>query len=305
MVKHKYISFENNFISNNNKKMKNESIFIHNNNQVLLKNDKLGFSFKKINIKNNYKSNIFLYYIIIILTILQKIKTDYGYISITLSSLSCTTIPITNSYYYVTTSHYEIKIFFNNNELNDFSNFFKNNYCIKKIDFSNLVYEGVIRAKGMFENCINLKEIDFGSFDASKITDMSRMFYNCTSLTSINFGENFKTSSLTNMEYMFSNCKSLETLDLSIFDTSKVLYMNNLFEDCTRINSLILSSFNTKNVIQMESMFQNCQSLENLELENFYTSSARQIYIINFEIFSINNLFYFFLKNYFQNIYIY
>ena len=302
MVKHKYISFENNFISNNNKKMKNESIFIHNNNQVLLKNDKFGFSFKKINIKNNYKRNIFLYYIIVILTILQKIKTDSDYISITLS-LSCNNFPLTNTdNYEITSPDINQKIIkFKNNVINDFNNFFKNIYCINKIEFSSLNYEGVVRAKGMFENCINLKEIDFGSFDASKITDMSRMFYNCTSLTSVNF-RNFKTSSLTNMEYMFSNCKSLETLDLTIFDTSNVLYMNNLFEDCTRINSLIISSFNTKNVIQMESMFQNCQSLTTLDLNNFYTSSARQIYnmfygctglisikIDNFDTFQITN----------------
>ena len=204
MVKHKYISFENNYIYNNNKKMKNEAIFIHNNNQVLLKNDKLGFPFKKINIKNNYKRNIFLYYIIIILTILQKIKTDSDYISITLS-LSCNNFPLTSTdNYEITSSSINQKIIkFKNNVINDFNNFFKNIYCINKIEFSSLNYEGVVRAKGMFENCINLKEIDFGSFDASKITDMSRMFYNCTSLTSVNF-RNFKTSSLTNMEYMFS-----------------------------------------------------------------------------------------------------
>ena len=261
--------------------------------------------FKKTKPKINYLSSILLYRILIMFTILQKISGK----SILVTKLeTCENLNMISLFYSLEDdpngdTNKKIMKFNEDIELIDLRGFFKNNYCIKEIDFSDFLYEGITDASGMFENCIHLEKVDFNNFFASNIIDMSRMFYNCSSLTTINFDqEKFITSSLLNMEYMFSNCKKLESLDLKIFDTSKVLYMNNLFEDCIGLKSLDVSSFDTRNVIQMESMFQNCQSLENLELENFYTSSARQIYnifygcsslksinIINFDTFQITN----------------
>ena len=305
MVKHKYISLESKYIynNNNNKKMIDGEMYINiNNPKFMKKRKKIKFPFKKINLDTNCINNIFVYYIIIILTIMYKITNNYIIIKL---EEGCNEISLRyqeNTIGVENNSDNQKKINLKDNGIDDFNDFFKNNYCIKEIDFSYFTYKGVIKAKGMFENCINLAEIKFGAFDVSQITDMSRMFYNCTSLQSVTFDENFKTSSLTNMEYMFSNCKSLTSLDLKALDTSKVSYMNNLFEECILLWEIDVSKFDTRNAIQMESMFQNCHSLKSLDLESFHTSSARQIYnmfygcnsmesinIQNFDTFQITN----------------
>ena len=265
------------------------------------KYEKNEFPFKKSNLKNNDIPNIFLYSLIITLIILQKITTNY----ITLTMSSCDDVYLRISGIYSVDPvdvNNQRKITFPLNEIRDFSDCFKNNYCISKVDFSNFISEGIISTKGMFENCIKLEEIKFNNLDVSKINDMSRMFYNCSSLVKVEYGSNFITNSLIHMEYMFSKCSSLVSLDLTKFDTSKVLYMNNLFEDCTSLNSVDLTKFDTTSVIQMESMFQNCHNLNSLDLKSFHTSSARQIYnmfygcrkmvsidISNFDTFQITN----------------
>ena len=322
MVKYKYISLEREYIYNNNKKNEKETINININNQSFLNNTKkFEFSFKKAKFKRNCLSNILLYYIIIIINIEQIISENT--ISITMKSDDYFVINKPNINTYISGSNNptnchitednnkfecnregnikNLEIKFTNNELGDFSEFFKDNYLIETISIS-FFYNKITYARGMFKNCINLKTISFVNFEASNIADMSRMFYNCSSLENVEFGNNFNTPSLINMEYMFSSCKSLKSLDLTKFDTSKVLYMNNLFEDCISLESIVLSSFDTRNVIQMESMFQNCHNLVSLDLNNFQTSSARQIYnmfygctnmktidISNFDTFQITN----------------
>ena len=209
--------------------MKNKILYTKiNNHNFMKKNKKTEFSFKKTTFYNICLINALFHYFIIIFIIDQILADTQNFISITMKSAGNFVInrPNINAYIICNQANcdcsdinkFECSIdesnknlditFLNDNDMKDFSEFFKNNYLIEAINFNNLIHEGITNVRGMFENCINLVSINFNNLKATHIVDMSRMFYNCTSLNSVSFGSNFiAPSSLVHMEYMFSRFK--------------------------------------------------------------------------------------------------
>ena len=239
-----------------------------NNNELINKDKNNGKNFKNLFRKLNC---ILLYYLIILLIIIQKISGNY----IIVKGLSDCNSYSSKFSEECTEKDGSIKLEFTPNEyMYNFSQFFKNFYSIKKIDFTEFSFSIVNDTSEMFENCVNLEEIIFGNCETGNVINMSRMFYNCSSLVKID-GNNImylNTSNVTDMSYMFTNCKRLSSINLISFDTSKVTDMKNMFEFCNNLQTLE-QNFTTSLVTNMEFMFSNCKSLKSINITNFDFSS--------------------------------
>ena len=98
---------------------------------------------------------------------------------------------------------------------------------ISKLDTSNIT-----NMTGMFLNCEQLKELpDISKWDTSNVTDMSFMFYGCGSLKELPDISRWKISKVTNMYSMFKYCRSLESFpDCSNWEINKQLFRKEMFQ---------------------------------------------------------------------------
>ena len=159
-------------------------------------------------------------------------------------------------------------------DVNYYYEVFKGFTYLEKVDFKNVLADGVISPVGslcgMFKDCKKLEKVSNLSNNYS--TDMHEFFSGCTSLTTI---ENFDISKAQNVSGMFSGCTSLSTSTISGLDTSSATNMSSMFKNCTGITSLEFDSkFKTAKVTNMSEMFAGCSDLTSLDLSNFNTAKV-------------------------------
>ena len=227
---------------------------------------------KKRNININYKSNIFLFKLLIcniLIPIYLANKNSFKFRKLnseqiitieffgngTLSHLSSKS-EILPKYIYInnkTFTYYKYKSLI----------YGRNKTWILKMKFNIFTFFKAISFDSLFENLNHITKVDLSHF-TDKVSTTRNMFKNCKNLEYVNFG-NFDTSYSSNMEYMFYGT-NLKYLDLSTFDTSKVTTMEYMFAENNNLLYLNLNKFNTKNVKIMKNMFYNCKSLMYLNL---------------------------------------
>ena len=110
--------------------------------------------------------------------------------------------------------------------------------------------------KGMFYNCIDITEIDMTKFDTSLIVDMSYMFALCNSLKSLNV-DNLNTEKVETFEYMFYNCKSLTSLNLESFRNPSSTSLYRMFYGCENLEYINIKNFEEKDNMNINEMFDN------------------------------------------------
>ena len=110
--------------------------------------------------------------------------------------------------------------------------------------------------KGMFYNCIDITEIDMTKFDTSLIIDMSYMFALCNSLKSLNV-DNLNTEKVETFEYMFYNCKSLTSLNLESFRNPSSTSLYRMFYGCENLEYINIKNFEEKDNMNINEMFDN------------------------------------------------
>ena len=149
---------------------------------------------------------------------------------------------------------------------------FKSVNQISKVDFSNFDASNVNSMYMMFQNCQYLENVIMTGVTASLVTNMESMFENCQNIKSLDLSS-FQTSSATNMKKMFYNCDKLEYLDISNFVTTSVSDMTQMFCNCKVIEYIDISSFSTSNTI-MSQMFKYCVKLQSIKFPDTNTLSV-------------------------------
>lgn len=205
-------------------------------------------------------------------------------------------IRIYNASYFKTVNMYAQTIHHLSNQLNQYSEMFKNTTTLKNLS-ANLNFNPVDSYSETFRSCSNLLNIPEGlvfkvKYDIPAI-DLNYMFSDCSNLTTmpdnlfayisgtdIHIFDTLPSSEYItslNAQYMFNNCSQLIKIPSSILLTENTKNIFGMFQQCKTITAMPENFNITESVTRYSFLFNNCSSLTGTTPEFQFNSTATSI----------------------------
>ncbi|RSX54945.1 lipoprotein [Bifidobacterium dolichotidis] len=162
------------------------------------------------------------------------------------------------------------------------------NSSSRNIDITNMPFDKVTKATGLFQDMEYLKKAEIPPLQANKLTDMAFMFAGDVEMNSVDW--RMKTPNAKTMESMFDGCKELDHLNLSKMKAENIAVTKRAFADCSKLQvvdlgDMTLSGIDTgvKGSTVADNMFLNSpvrelnlttSAVKSLNQATFYSTEA-------------------------------